>query len=337
MSTETTRTTPGDWVRRTIICPLEAALFFTLLCLFSILPRRTASFVGGAIAASLGPRFSQQHMRAMSRNMAIAFPELGSEESAALQRRIWRHFGRVLSQLPHIARSLRRPHAAAVVEVEGAENLAEAARSGKFLLVGAHLGHWELIGCYAAMAGYPMAALYTPERNGWIDAMIRFLRRRGSAGSKLIARGPNAVRQMMDVLKKGHGLFIIVDQRVDHGAWVRYFGKLAQTTTTPARLARRFDCPILHGRAILLPKGRYRISYCKPLRPDLSRDADAEVLAMTQRINDTFESWIREYPDQWLCMKRRWPKSPKRVKSPAPKLEVGENNPQNRRVPAEVD
>jgi KDO2-lipid IV(A) lauroyltransferase len=124
---------------------------------------------------------------------------------------------------------LRRPHAAAVVEVEGAENLAEAARSGKFLLVGAHLGHWELIGCYAALAGYPMAALYTPERNGWIDAMIRFLRRRGSAGSKLIARGPNAVRQMMDVLKKGHGLFIIVDQRVDDGAWVRYFGKLAQT------------------------------------------------------------------------------------------------------------
>jgi KDO2-lipid IV(A) lauroyltransferase len=337
MTSETTQADPGDWVRRTIIYPLEAALFFTLLCLFSILPRRAASFVGGAIAASLGPRFSQQHTRAMSRNFAIAFPELGSEASAALQRRIWRHFGRVLSQFPHIPRLLRRPHVGDIVEVEGAEYLAEAARSGRFLLVGAHVGHWELTGCYAALAGYPMAALYTPERNGWIDAMIRFLRRRGSAGSRLIARGPNAVRQMMEVLKKGQGLFIIVDQRVDDGAWLPYFGKLAQTTTAPARLARRFDCPILLGRAILLPKGRYRISYHKPLRPDLSRDADADVLAMTQEINDTFEFWVREHPEQWLCMKRRWPKSPKDAKSPSPKLNIPESARRKPRVPAEVD
>jgi KDO2-lipid IV(A) lauroyltransferase len=336
MSSDATQSSSSDWVRRVLIWPLEAAAFFLLLLLFMVLPRRAAPFVGGAIAGFVGARLSQQHARAMSRNLAIAFPELSSQATAALQRRIWQHFGRVLSHLTHLPRTLRRPGFGGVIEVEGAEYLAEAARSGKFLLVGAHFGHWELIGCHAALAGYPLSGLYTPEPNPWIDRMIRFLRRRGSAGSRLIARGPNAVRQMMDSLKQGNGLFIIVDRRVDDGAWLPFFGKLAQTTTAPARLARRFDCPILLGRAVLLPKGRYRISYYKPLRPDLSREADADVLAMTQVINDAFEAWIREYPEQWFCMKRRWPKLPTPAKTP-PTQPAAELEPIRQRVPEEAD
>ena len=309
---------------------------FALLCLFAMLPRGAALAAGGAIAGLVGPRLSQQHARAMSRNMAIAFPELRQKETLALQRRVWRHFGQVVSQLPHIPRFLRGPNSGQVVDVKGAEHLAEAARFGKFLLVGAHVGHWELAGCYAALAGYPMSALYTRERNPWVDAIIRFLRRRGSAGSTLIARGPNAVRQIMESLKGGRGLFIIVDQRVDEGAWLPYFGKLAQTTTAPARLARRFDCPILLGRAILLADGRYRITYSQPLRPDLSQEADEDVLRMTQVINNAFEAWVREHPDQWLCMKRRWPKSstPYRTTS---LQQPAEKQQERERVPMQVD
>jgi KDO2-lipid IV(A) lauroyltransferase len=297
-----------DWLRRYLIWPLEAAGFVMVLALLATLPRRAAAEVGGTLAA-WGSRFSYQHARALRRNLSVAFPHLSPAASADLQREIWRHFGRVLSTYSHLPPVLRRPdRAGGAVEVEGVEHLSAAAREGRFILAGAHFGHWELAGCYAAMAGNKFSGLYTPESNPWIDRIIRHLRQKASAHSTLIARGPNAVRRMMEVLRDGGGLFIIVDQRVDDGEWLPFFGHPAQTTTTPARLARRFRCPIVPGRAILLPDGRYRITYYEPLRPDLERDADADVISITTRLNQLFESWIREAPGQWLCLKRRWPK-----------------------------
>jgi Kdo2-lipid IVA lauroyltransferase/acyltransferase len=73
-------------------------------------------------------------------------------------------------------------------------------------------------------------------------------------------------------------------------------------------LARRFNCPILLARAILLPQDRYQISFYEPIRPTTSEDEKADILRITCAINTAFESWIREHPAQWLCTKRRWPK-----------------------------
>ena len=118
---------------------------------------------------------------------------------------------------------------------------------------------------------------------------------------------------MVETLREGGGLFIIVDQRVDDGEWLPFFGVQALTTTTPARLARRFDCPIVPASAVLLANGRYRITYHEPLRPDPLRGADEDVREITLTLNRLFESWIRQEPGQWLCMKRRWPKDKERA------------------------
>ncbi len=300
--------TRRDWARRYLVWPIEAVAFVLLLALLATLPRRAAAWTGGALAGFVGPRFSRQHARAMGRNLSVAFPRLTKPAEQSLRTEIWRHFGRVLSTYSHLPPLLRRSDFGGVLEVEGAEHLAAAARAGRFILAGAHLGHWELAGCHAAMSGHRMSALYTPESNPWINRLIHHLRQRASAESKLIGRGPTAVRRMMESLREGRGLFIIVDQRVDDGEWLPYFGRPAQTTTTPARLARRFGCPIVPARAILLPGGRYRVTYCEPLRPDPARETDADVIAMTEALNRVFETWIRETPGQWLCMKRRWPK-----------------------------
>jgi KDO2-lipid IV(A) lauroyltransferase len=306
----------GDWTRRYLVWPLEAALFTMVLALLATLPRRLADKVGGQVTAFLGARFSRQHARAMRRNIAVAFPHLSEQESLALQKRIWRHLGRILSTYSHLPPLLRRPDLGGAVEVEGLDRVTAVARGGPFLMVGAHFGHWEMAGCYAAMTGHKITALYTPESNPLIDRLIQHLRQKASAESRLIPRDPNAVRRMMETLRAGGGLFIIVDQRVDDGEWLPFFGVPALTTTTPARLARRFDCPIVPASAVLLANGRYRITYHEPLRPDPSRDADDDVREITLALNRLFESWIRQEPGQWLCMKRRWPKDRERTAVP---------------------
>lgn len=307
MSTRRSQWNRWHWLRRYVIWPFQAVALAVPLLLLAMLPRRLAAWLGGAITGFAGPR-SRQHARAMGRNLAIAFPDLSPPESSDLQRRMWRHFGRVLFTYPHLPPLMRGIKDEGTFEIEGAQHLAEAAKSGSFIMVSAHFGHWEVTCCHAVNAGHRVSGLYTPESNPWIDRVMRYLRGRAGTNLTLVPRGPAAVRQMVESMRSGHALFMIVDQRVDEGEWVPFFGRPAQTTTTPARLARRFDCPILLCRTLVLPKGRYRISYYEPLHPDPAREADADILEMTQSINRAFEAWIREHPEQWLCTKRRWPK-----------------------------
>jgi Kdo2-lipid IVA lauroyltransferase/acyltransferase len=296
------------WGRRYVVWPLQGVVFNLFLFLLAALPRRPAASLGSALAGWLGPKLSRQHARAISDNLAIAFPGITEAESATLQRRILAHFGQVLSTYAHLPPLLSRNGLGGVVDLEGTNYLAEAARSGPFLLVGAHLGHWEMPGYHAALSGCRMSGLYTPVANPWIDRAMKRLRRLANAQFDLIPRGPAAVRKILEHLRDGRGMFILVDHRVDDGEWLPFFGRPAQTTTTPARLARRFNCPILLGRAILLPQDRYKISFYEPIRPRPSEDEKADILRMTCAINTAFESWIREHPAQWLCTKRRWPK-----------------------------
>ncbi len=99
---------------------------------------------------------------------------------------------------------------------------------------------------------------------------------------------------------------MLSDQRINSGPQVPFFGRLAPTNPIVARMARQFDCPVIGVRCIRLPEGRFRIEMTKPL--DLPRDGlgNIDVHGATAAITAVIESWVREYPDQWLWLHNRW-------------------------------
>jgi KDO2-lipid IV(A) lauroyltransferase len=306
----------GGWLWRQVVWPLQAIAVLAAVTIFAALPRRLAAVLGGAIMTRLGP-LSKRHERNIASNIAVAFLDLPPERAAALKQQIWRHFGRVIFTYPHLLRSRTRP----AFEIEGEGHLDAAADCGAFILVGAHLGHWEVACGYAVLRGHRVTGLYTPVPNPWLDRLIAGLRSRAGKRLTLVPRGPTAARQLIHSLRNGEGVFLIVDQRVAGGELHPFFGVPVPTSTTAARLAFRHNCPIIPCRTLLLPDGGYRISYCEPLRADLSRPAEAEIARLTRSINGLFESWIRESPDQWLCTKRRWSDSPRQPAAPSIELE----------------
>jgi KDO2-lipid IV(A) lauroyltransferase len=295
---------PADagFFRRWISWPVQGLGFFIMLTAFAIMPRSVALAVSAKLAQTAGPRL-HKHNKTLWRNLTAVFPDLSPVQVAALSREIWGNFGRVLADYAHYHRYLA-PDQQGTVEVVGFEHLNEAAKEGAWLLVGAHFGNWELAGALASRHGNKLTALYTPRENPWIDRQIQKRRGRASGGASLLPKW--AMRQVVEALRRGEAVFLLADQRVGGGEWVPFFGRPAETTAAPARMARRFNCPIVTGRAEQLAEGRYRVTYFPPLRPDPSRDAEADILAMTAALNAQFESWIRERPDQWTCLKRRW-------------------------------
>ena len=103
-----------------------------------------------------------------------------------------------------------------------------------------------------------------------------------------------------------------MDTRPDAGKLIPFFGREALTSTSPAGLALRTGSVLLPGRGERLPGGRYRITIYDPLAsPIPDAPVKEQAVALTEMMHAYFEQWIAEYPEQWICLKRRWPKAHK--------------------------
>ena len=101
----------------------------------------------------------------------------------------------------------------------------------------------------------------------------------------------------------------VMDRRLKQGEPTRFFGSDTFMSTFPARLALRCDCELVPVRVERLQRSTYRVTVYEPVKPDDSiADKREKAVDMIRRVNEHFESWIRERPDQWFCSKRMWPK-----------------------------
>jgi len=121
-----------------------------------------------------------------------------------------------------------------------------------------------------------------------------------------------ALATVLRLLREGSGVAVLIDQNVQEkdGIFVEFFGWPAATTTVAAALALKTGCALLPTRTLLLPDGRYRLVYDPPVALEPSGDRRADVAALTQALTRTIESWVRETPEQWLWLHRRWKTQP---------------------------
>jgi KDO2-lipid IV(A) lauroyltransferase len=107
-------------------------------------------------------------------------------------------------------------------------------------------------------------------------------------------------------LARGSHAGMLVDQYYGRGVDVTFFGRATKANPLLARLARRIDCPIHGVRAVRLPNHRFRIDVTDAIEPVREPDGGVDVAATMQRITSIIEGWVREHPEQWLWLHRRW-------------------------------
>jgi len=295
-----------DWSPRLlgILWAIEAGLVGLAGVLARLLPPDVASAAGHRVMARLGPHLDKT--RKIQRNLKIAFPENDAAENSRLIRAMWGNLGSVLAEYPHLGRICRSgPGQRLDYVIEG--NPEVFRQTGKpAVFVTAHLANWELAAGAVVQQGVPLSVVYTKLQNHWMDRLV--YRARESLGCGLVERD-NAARELLRCLKKGTSIGLLVDQRVDAGKPLPFFGHDMLTSTTPAQMALRFDCELIPIQIQRLHGARYRITFHEPVvADDENAETTDKILQMTRKINTLFESWIRERPQEWMCFKRRWPK-----------------------------
>ena len=288
-------------VQSTVLSRAAAGLLVRLL---RALPARAVDALARGVAAcafALGIR-----RRVTLDNLAQAFPERSAEERLALARGAYANMARVVvDALRTLGAS--RAELLAEVRVDDFGPVDRALAAGKGLLVATgHLGSWEMFG--AAMAQrVPLHAVVRPLRGG-VNA--RLVEARERAGLKLIpARG--ALSSMVAALRKNEVVAMLLDQAIGgkHALFVPFFGRPAATTPALSMAALRTGAPTLVVVA-LRENGRLRFRVEGPFEITNTGDRQRDLLDHTARVTSALERIIREAPDQWLWLHRRWKLAP---------------------------
>jgi KDO2-lipid IV(A) lauroyltransferase len=162
-----------------------------------------------------------------------------------------------------------------------------------------------LSGPVAFRLGLPVHVVYRAANNPWVEKLFR--RGRGIAAESFIPKGAEGARRLVEVLRTGGHLGMLVDQKMDDGIAVPFMGRDAMTAPAVARLALKFGCPIVAGRIERTGGAHFRVTLEAPILLPDSGDRQRDVYDVMVQINTTIERWIRAQPGQWLWLHRRWP------------------------------
>jgi KDO2-lipid IV(A) lauroyltransferase len=125
----------------------------------------------------------------------------------------------------------------------------------------------------------------------------------------MFPKGAQGARSALLHLQGGGSLGLLIDQKMNDGIAVRFFGRDAMTAPALAQFALRFDVPIMPVHVVRLGPARFRMVCDPPLDVVRTGDKTADIHAITLAVNQTLERWIRADPSSWLWLHRRWPKS----------------------------
>jgi KDO2-lipid IV(A) lauroyltransferase len=266
------------------------------------LPIDWASALGASVARNIGPRLPSS--RRARHNLSNALPTLSAAEIASTIAGMWANLGRIAAEYPHL-REIRVFEPGGRVETHGFEHMDHAIAAGRRMIIfSGHFANWEIGMLAAAQYGSPVAQIYRAANNPAVDRMIRRFR---GAGGELIPKGSVAARRAIAVLRRGAHLTLLADQKMNDGIPVPFFGRAAMTAPALAALALRFDCDVLPARVERLGGARFRLTVFPPLPLPKSGDPHADIAALMAEVNRTLEGWIRDRPEQWFWLHRRWP------------------------------
>jgi KDO2-lipid IV(A) lauroyltransferase len=293
----------GTLVRHRLAYPLQALGLWLVFAMVGRLPLDVASALGGWMGRTLGPLLGLN--RRARRNLERAFPDKPAAEIEAIVRGMWDNLGRTAFEFPHLQR-IDAYTEASRIEVVGVEHIDALRDDGKAgIFFSGHLANWEIMPLTAARRGLPVHLFYRVPNNPLVESLIHH-RRLGGQG-ELLAKGAQGARRALRLLTRGEHLGMLVDQKMNDGIPVPFFGRDAMTAPALAQFALRFDCPVVPSRVERLQGGRFRVTHHTPLKLPSSGDRQADVAQLMAQVNACLEDWIRRRPEQWLWLHRRWP------------------------------
>jgi KDO2-lipid IV(A) lauroyltransferase len=280
--------------------PETAALLFGIGWV-PLLPRRAVVALSRGIGR-IGYRFSKELRGVALENLDIAFGnELSVDQKEALVRRCYQHFALLVLDIIWFSFRSRARMENWVTWDPSTEVMF---RDEAQLMLTAHYGNWETLGQAYAAKGAPIFSVAAPLKNASADKIFIHLRQK--TGQVIIPQ-QGAARKLLQGLRKKKKLAVLLDQNTkpkDGGIFVDFWGLPVPVSSAPAALAVKTQATVCTVVAVPDDHGVYAVKIHDTFSPD--PDAEDPVQDLTQRMTNSVINVIRQQPEFWCWMYKRW-------------------------------
>ena len=285
---------------------LLAKFFFGFIAILKLFPADSAIWFVSEAAKGLGMWYPRTKLA--RNNLKLAFPEKSDEEIETILHEMWRNLGRVAAEYVYLDKIFdinEEDQSKGRVEIKGSEHFENLKNlDGPAVCFTAHTGNWEILPIASAAYGLSITALFRPPNNQYMAKKV--LAARTTNMGHLVPSKAGASWALANVMDEGGKVGVLVDQFFGRGFEIEFLGRQTMANPLLSKLARQYDCPIYPARCVRLPKGRFRIEIEPPLPMPRKADGSLDTAQLTQDVNDCVARWVREYPEQWLWLHKRW-------------------------------
>ena len=285
---------------KTVIYFFEFVLISLLLIIFKILGYKLASNFGFFIGKTFGPLFRSKSLVIDNLKKSNISLKKTHEQSTD---EIFGNYGRIFAEYP-FSKNFRNGKLEKYIQVDGKQSLDEIkSKNKKVVFISGHFNNFELMAMMIEKSGIDLSAIYRPLNNIFLNKIMEKIRTKHIC-KKQIKKGRSGTREIIENLKKGSSIALMIDQRVREGSKVNFFGSLATTTTIPAQLVKKYKCDLVPIYIERRSKFHFKMYVSKPIKVGESKTIEE----ITQFLNPVLEQMIVKNPLQWIWTHDRWKK-----------------------------
>ena len=285
---------------KTVIYFFEFVLVSLLLIIFKILGYKLASNFGFFIGKTFGPLFRSKSLVIDNLKKSNISLKKTHEQSTD---EIFGNYGRIFAEYPFI-KNFRNGKLEKYIQIDGKQYLDEIkSKNKKVVFISGHFNNFELMAMMIEKYGIDLSAIYRPLNNIFLNKTMEKIRIKYIC-KKQIKKGRSGTREIIENLKKGSSIALMIDQRVREGSKVNFFGSLATTTTIPAQLVKKYKCDLVPIYIERRSKFHFKMYVSKPIKVGESKTIEE----ITQFLNTVLEQMIVKNPLQWIWTHDRWKK-----------------------------
>jgi len=298
-------------VAQDIVWRLEAFAYDVVTGLARLFPIDAVSDFGAWLFKRLGPLTSTHRVAEI--NLRIAFPQADDAEIARLLTAQWDAIGRWAVEFPILDKIIADPKR---VELVNGERLAQIARNGESVVfISGHFSSMEIMPAEIIQAGITCQITYRATNNPHVDARIRKSRFR--YGVRLFApKGGDGARELLRALGRGESVALMNDQKFNGGVAAPLFGVICHTAPGPSSFALRFGIPLQPMSVQRVRKARFRVVVHDPIWLKDTGDRNRDIEAGVRQVNAFIEDRVRDRPEEWFWVHKRWPNEIYKKKRP---------------------
>ena len=215
--------------------------------------------------------------------------------------KIYGNYGRILAEYPFL-KAFRNNKLNKFIEIDGLENLNKIKREKRrAVFISGHFNNFELMALQIEKAGINLCAIYRPLNNVFLNKTMEEIRENFICKNQ-IKKGRLGTRQIIENIKKGNSVALMIDQRVREGIKINFFGKPASTTTIPAQLIKKYKCDLVPIYIERKKNNYFKMFVSEPIKIGNNKS----IKEITEHLNKILEKMILKNVDQWIWTHDRW-------------------------------